>query len=107
MNEASVNLLKQNNGIKEIFSNNFFLSTFQSYHPLRENVPYVGFPLQLRNPPSDVVLSFIRMLAKIAMRRKLKLLFGYILVRHLRRNGRGDRIYTLVLLDEKSMESKT
>ena len=68
---------------------------------------YVGFPLQLRNPPSDVVLSFIPMLAKIAMRRKLKLLFGYILVRHLRRNGRSDRIYTLVLLDEKSMESKT
>ena len=40
MNEASVNLLKQNNGMKEIFSNNFFLSTFQSYHPLRENAPY-------------------------------------------------------------------
>ena len=39
MNEASVNLLKQNNGMKEIFSNNFFLSTFQSYHPLRENAP--------------------------------------------------------------------
>ena len=41
MNEASVNLLKQNNGMKEIFSNNFFLSTFQSYHPLRENAPVV------------------------------------------------------------------
>ena len=41
MNEASVNLLKQNNGMKEIFSNNFFLSTFQSYHPLRENAPYL------------------------------------------------------------------
>ena len=40
MNEASVNLLKQNNGMKEIFSNNFFLSTFQSYHPLRENAPF-------------------------------------------------------------------
>ena len=39
MNEASVNLLKQNNGMKEIFSNNFFLSTFQSYHPLREIIP--------------------------------------------------------------------
>ena len=37
MNEASVYLLKQNNGTKEIFSNNFFLSTFESYHPLREN----------------------------------------------------------------------
>ena len=43
MNEASVNLLKQNNGMKEIFSNNFFLSTFQSYHPLRENAPYTYF----------------------------------------------------------------
>ena len=40
MNEASVYLLKQNNGTKEIFSNNFFLSTFESYHPLRENDPY-------------------------------------------------------------------
>ena len=40
MNEASVNLLKQNNGTKKIFSNNFFLSTFQSYDPLRENAPY-------------------------------------------------------------------
>ena len=39
MNEASVYLLKQNNGTKEIFSNNFFLSTFESYHPLRENDP--------------------------------------------------------------------
>ena len=39
MNEASVYLLKQNNDTKEIFSNNFFLSTFQSYHPLRENDP--------------------------------------------------------------------
>ena len=41
MNEASVYLLKQNNGTKEIFSNNFFLSTFESYHPLRENDPYL------------------------------------------------------------------
>ena len=41
MNEASVYLLKQNNDTKEIFSNNFFLSTFQSYHPLRENAPYI------------------------------------------------------------------
>ena len=40
MNEASVYLLKQNNGTKEIFSNSFFLSTFESYHPLRENDPY-------------------------------------------------------------------
>ena len=40
MNEASVYLLKQNNGTKEIFSNNFFLSTFESYHPLRENDLY-------------------------------------------------------------------
>ena len=40
MNEASVYLLKQNNGTKEIFSNNFFLSTFESYHPLHENDPY-------------------------------------------------------------------
>ena len=39
MNEASVYLLKQNNDTKEIFSNYFFLSTFQSYHPLRENAP--------------------------------------------------------------------
>ena len=39
MNEASVYLLKQNNGTKEIFSNNFFLSTFESYYPLRENDP--------------------------------------------------------------------
>ena len=44
MNEASVNLLKQNNGMKEIFSNNFFLSTFQSYHPLRENAPFISSP---------------------------------------------------------------
>ena len=43
MNEASVYLLKQNNGTKEIFSNNFFLSTFESYHPLRENDPYILF----------------------------------------------------------------
>ena len=42
MNEASVYLLKQNNDTKEIFSNNFFLSTFQSYHPLRENAPYTN-----------------------------------------------------------------
>ena len=41
MNEASVNLLKQNNGMKEIFSSKFFLRTFQSYHPLRENAPYM------------------------------------------------------------------
>ena len=41
MNEASVYLLKQNNGTKEIFSNNFFLSTFESYHPLHENDPYI------------------------------------------------------------------
>ena len=41
MNEASVYLLKQNNGTKEIFSNNFFLSTFESYHPLRENDSHV------------------------------------------------------------------
>ena len=41
MNETSVYLLKQNNGTKEIFSNNFFLSTFESYNPLRENDPYV------------------------------------------------------------------
>ena len=45
MNEASVYLLKQNNGTKEIFSNNFFLSTFESYHPLRENDPLVNLPL--------------------------------------------------------------
>ena len=45
MNEASVYLLKQNNDTKEIFSNNFFLSTFQSYHPLRENAPYWHFRL--------------------------------------------------------------
>ena len=37
MNEASVYMLKQNNGTKEIFSKNFFLSTFESYHPLHEN----------------------------------------------------------------------
>ena len=42
MNEASVYLLKQNNGTKEIFSNNFFLSTFESYHPLREKDPDPG-----------------------------------------------------------------
>ena len=42
MNEASVYLLKQNNGTKEIFSNNFFLSTFESYHPLCENDPYLN-----------------------------------------------------------------
>ena len=41
MNEASVYLLKQNNDTKEIFSKNFFLSTFQSYHLLRENDPYI------------------------------------------------------------------
>ena len=43
MNEASVYLLKQNNGTKEIFSNNFFLSTFESYHPLHENDPEALF----------------------------------------------------------------
>ena len=46
MNEASVNLLKQNNGMKEIFSNNFFLSTFQSYHPLRENTPTIQISIR-------------------------------------------------------------
>ena len=50
MNEASVNLLKQNNGMKEIFSNNFFLSTFQSYHPLRENAPYINYRAQFFSP---------------------------------------------------------
>ena len=34
-------MLKQNNGMKEIFSNNFFVTTFKSYHLLRENDPYV------------------------------------------------------------------
>ena len=33
-------MLKQNNGMKEIFSNNFFVTTFKSYHLLRENDPY-------------------------------------------------------------------
>ena len=45
MNEASVYLLKQNNDTKEIFSNNFFLSTFQSYHLFRENDPSSEFDL--------------------------------------------------------------
>ena len=35
-------MLKQNNGMKEIFSNNFFVTTLKSYHLLRENDPYVG-----------------------------------------------------------------
>ena len=33
-------MLKQNKGMKEIFSNNFFVTTFKSYHLLHENDPY-------------------------------------------------------------------
>ena len=55
MNEASVYLLKQNNGTKEIFSNNFFLSTFESYHPLRENDPYLD---QLVTPSLSCIPIF-------------------------------------------------
>ena len=34
-------MLQEYNGLKEIFCNNFFMTNIKSYHPLRENSPYI------------------------------------------------------------------